>query len=460
MNLKKRLIAIISAALMLMTSCSVNSGEPVITAQDAGGSAGLIYSGENSPEPEQTDEVKLPHKPKPEPEQNTFVPSGKECFTEFEPGNYLADAKFDTDEYLPGFDTDNTFLHYMEDKCGIFETEDAWYFCREVIGKPMMGGGSIITKYDKKTGVSAPLCSIPDCDHRSKGCCAFLDNVTETCELTVYDGKLFIATPGKNGGRDSGRLFSISLDGLERNTVRVLPKWDTNDSYFSPLSRMIAVHRGYVYMLEYCTTTDFSSNSFWYVRLSAFPLKSGDAFTIFYMKSPSVATFNCSMALCGNDVYFLVDGHPRINYYGIYRWDSKTREGEVIIESDEKIEGCGENFAVVPNEAIYFLLERGEEDGGRYDIMKYSFSDKSVSALTIGINGGEAIFFRPDCMAEVNYVNRATIYGYDGEVKANIEFEDVGQPFGFDGEKIYFFDENESTYDIVSLGKETVRIDG
>lgn len=258
-----------------------------------------------------------------------------------------------------------------------------------------------------------------------------------------------------------GRVFSISLDGSERKEVRTLPNEEAK-GFFPNSNRIMTIHRGYVYMLERGYAADNAGYiGVWYIKLSALPLNGGDDFTIFYLGSPYITSFNCSMEFCGNDVYFLVDGHPRLNYYGIYRWNSKTRESEVIIESYEKNEGCGKNFAVIPEDAIYFLTERSEEDGGGSDIMKYSFSDKSISVLPISVEGGASVLFCSDSIAKVsNYKNSATIYGYDGEVKANIEFEDVGRPFAFDGEKIYFFREDELSYDIVSLGNETVRIDG
>ena len=96
-------------------------------------------------------------------------------FTVFPEGNYLANPKFDTDEFLPDYDADPSFIHAFSTIGNhvLCRTESTAFACTGSLSK-----GTI--KYlDKATGICLPLCGKPECLHDNDTCNAYVPGMID-----------------------------------------------------------------------------------------------------------------------------------------------------------------------------------------------------------------------------------------------------------------------------------------
>ncbi len=301
----------------------------------------------------------------PDPAEETYG------FTVFPEGNYLADPKFDTDEFLPDYDMDINFVqHGSTQKEGLCVTEDTIYFYWD--------GHLLFT--DKGTGITLPLCGKPECTHTDRSCNAYIGG--EVAGLRVYDGKLYWIEDGQN-------VMRMGLDGTAHESVTSLdPSLRTQISGDATW----VIHRGYLYVAggNAVVTAGQTGCSF---IVYAQPLDGGEGFTILDGTGPGGGTQYCGLKPAGNELYIMTysftykDPEKRegiIKYVNYYKWDSKTRRVERLYTQDENspvnlntYEYC---FPLpVPGDGLYFCcIEHAEDDSVVCRIYKCSFETGAV----------------------------------------------------------------------------------
>ena len=265
--------------------------------------------------------------------------------------NYLADKKFDTDEYLEGYDA-GVMCYDSYRAC---ETTDAYY----------MVSGSHLMFYDKASGISGPLCAKPECMHDTPDCNAYIGSALSMC---YYDGRIYWVSIGEG---DDDCLYSCATDGSDRKeiaVVRELPP--THQKYYS--NRTMFCHRGYCYV-AFNTSTVENGATVNHNYLYAISLKTGERYEVLddlsgpYISGP---TLDFGMYAIGNDIYILsddgsVDDVVDITPIILRVFHSKTRELETICEftpqTDDLI-SMG-NLKVTPERDIYFCTWHKDDDG-------------------------------------------------------------------------------------------------
>ena len=145
--------------------------------------------------------------------------------------SFLADPLFDTDEYLPDYDTDCGYRNVYATE-GYCETETTIYGV----------WGDQICFWDKQTGISGPLCGKPECDHLPSNvdCNAYWSGGSP--RLSVYDGKLYFVG-GDVNEPGSDYIWRMNTDGTERQRLRRVG--DRPDGSYG--NNLVMFHRGYVY---------------------------------------------------------------------------------------------------------------------------------------------------------------------------------------------------------------------
>ena len=93
---------------------------------------------------------------------------------------------------------------------------------------------------DKKSKKAVPLCGKPNCKHKDNSCNA---HFTHPENIQVYAGNLYVVAGGSEELTCS--LYRISLDGSQREELKVLFRYDSGDS---GCSLDFTIHRGYGYM--------------------------------------------------------------------------------------------------------------------------------------------------------------------------------------------------------------------
>lgn len=315
----------------------------------------------------------------PAPDESADPAEENYGFTVFPEGNYLADPKFDTDEFLPDYDADLSFVQYFS--TGDFgpggtyrspvlcATDDTVYF--------FDGGSDLIMFWDKATGISSPLCGRPECLHSGSSCNAY---VQAPNGLRVYEGKLYWV-----GGR-------MDLDGTNRESG----PWTINtEGMHSNLTTVI--HRGYVYTAgsnQNVVTGGVAASS---VTVNAAAMDGGESFTLLSRVVDGLGGY-CTVSPVGNDLYIMVyyfnyldSENPEDGAYNtveLYRWDSETRRAELLYKCAESETGLKlerEYFQPVPGDGIYLMGCRFPEAqwSGLYHsyICRYSFDTGELEEL-------------------------------------------------------------------------------
>ena len=353
------LLLTLALALALLTSCELMAPAP--TQRPSIGLPG---------EPAGTDE--------PTPTEAADPTVDQYGFTIFPEGNYLADPKFDTDEFLPDYDADLSFLQPLTSIGEVLcRTDDTIY---------INSSGSLIMYMDKATGISGPLCGKPECLHNDNSCNAYLSY--GAFGLRVYDGKLYWLN---QGGGLSSTIMQANLDGTGRETVATFQR-----SEYSSLANPFAViHRGYVYY-AYTIVEIVDKAATYRSVVQAIPVSGGEMVTVF----ERTGSGHVGIIPVGNELYIEIATENRS--LAFYKWDSESRKGEHIADIDGPESraddsgistgkdgiitgGSGTgvtftwNFWPVPGDGIYFV--GFEAFSNTYSVWKYSFKSKEAEVL-------------------------------------------------------------------------------
>ncbi len=317
-----------------------------------------------------------------DPEDAEFDENG---FKIFPVDNYIKDPKFDTDEYLPDYDAPLTFAQlgntFSQTVC---ETEDGWYsdISRDNEDSPW---DSLIVYTDKKTGISLPLCGKPDCMHgKDPDCNAYVGGSNR---LQIYDGKLYSIS--------GSTVYRMELDGTKREKVGNLDYsiWATSSS-----DPFMQIHRGYIYFFS--TKEEVKNGETVHsVALTAQELGGTETFRIFEYESGLGSRIN--VRFVGNYLYIMVYylgfhigayDDDWATYANLYRWNIKTRQGEVLWNEPYtgRVVPTKFDFLPVPGDGIYLgmsqygMLEVNGEStpwDSRRGVYKYSFETKRMEEV-------------------------------------------------------------------------------
>ncbi len=366
--------AVSAAALLLLlallfTACGPAAGGGDGTGGETGGASfAATEAGETEADPEDAE----------------FDENG---FKIFPVDNYIKDPKFDTDEYLPDYDAPLTFAQlgnsFSQTVC---ETEDGWYsdISDHNDDSPW---NSLIVYTDKKTGISLPLCGKPDCMHgKDPDCNAYVGG---SDRLQIYDGKLYSIADTK--------VYRMELDGTKREQVG-----NVSGSIMSTLSSdpFMQIHRGYIYSFSAKNEVK-NGKTVQSVALIAQELGGNETFYVFKKEFQISFDLRINVRCLGNYLYIMVY-HSDIQtgaydddlarYADLYRWNIKTRQGEVLWNEPYmgRVVPTRFDFLPVPGDGIYLgmsqygMLEVNGESkpwDSRRGVYKYSFETKRMEEV-------------------------------------------------------------------------------
>ncbi len=223
--------------------------------------------------------------------------------------DYLADLRFDTDEFLPEYDyvSDSRYLSKLVTiPGGLLYTGDSKMF---------------LNYYDNATGETGVLCSKPECMHNDGSCNGYGDFAF----FTYYDGSLwFMDRDWANQEDKNIYLWRSDLSLVNRQKVVKLGR---------PSYSQVFMHRGYLYMAKIESTLTDEAEPVMKYNIKAFSLD-GKNEEISIHNDPShiagrlLLNFRC----VGNYVYYSFEGKEKLE---IYRFDSKTRTGGLFASIDK-----------------------------------------------------------------------------------------------------------------------------
>ena len=331
--------------------------------------------------------------------------------------NYLADKKFDTDEYLEGYDA-GVLCYDSWTGC---ETQDAYY----MFG--YQNNYSSLMFYDKASGISGPLCAKPECMHGTPDCSAYLYHFLCFC---YYDGRIYWV--GGNGSGDD-YLYSCAADGSDRKEIALVREMPaTHQMNFSQW--ILFCHRGYCYV-AFNTSIVENGVNVGHNYLYAISLKTGEKYEVLddlsgpYISGP---TLDFGMYAIGNDIYILsddgsVDDVVDITPIILRVFHSKTRELETIckiVPPTDNLILMG-NLKVTPERDIYICTWHKDDEGNRI---------VSVEKVIPEENRSEVVF-TPDCSDTSvefteDYIFKVPIIEDDGSVTLEAWDYD-GNPISF-----------------------------
>ena len=442
------LILVLSLTLPLLCACA-NTGDGGNDTSDGGEPAfTLPLPSLNDPD---------------EPETETETPTLPEY-------GYLADAKFDTDEFLPEYDMDMSFIQHSSVFYPMCATDEkAFAYLYE--------SGLIVT-IDKATGDSAPLCTKSDCVHNGIECDAY---VGDSCYgLRVYEGRLsWVAGIWEYG--TPLQFVSCDLDGTDRRSEILDNGSYDYCAFFQNFSydMSVFIHRGYIYFAGMYTMA-FAGMPEYPNRYTVATMPIGGTPVIIFQET----TLEDSAPLCyvkpvGNDLYIMVFreferglidmynkssvpysrdswGSEKLQFF---RWSAKTREIEMLYESTfdtPMLSVDSKSFLPVPEDGIYFQkIREYQREDGTYDstatLCKYSFETGEAEDIAALCDGDFDSFFRvsftDDYIVAQSYGN---MYAFDYEGNLALKHELLSEyesPLlevaGADGEYIYYYCETD-----------------
>ena len=364
------------------------------------------------------------------------IPSGESpsnledlfSFPAFPEGNYLADPKFDTEEYLPDYDADLAFLQNETSAyTSVCETSDTIYFLPDTSQK--YREPAFLQYYDIASGKTMVLCNKPECTHTDISCNACLSSDYSVFGLRIYDNKLYWIGTGSYGLS----LMRMNLDGTEHETVTVLDYKVANKAIYNVEFTTWVIHRGYIYIAgaaHDCTSRLEPYECFVY----AIPFDGGEATLV----ASCVQT--CSSAICfiapqGNDLYIsfnfatsskgelgtAADGAVEtchcINAF--YRWNSKTRKAECLYAEDCDLKDSLAYFSLfrpypVSGDGLYYFLWRVTVEEDVFRFMKLSFQSGEIDEIGIYPGDGDPYLANNYIFSRANNDDFQTnIYTYD-----------------------------------------------
>ena len=400
------LLIVLVFTLSLLTSCELFVPGP---SERLTGSLPSLPAGTKDPAPTQTAD-----------------PTADEYgFTIFPEGNYLADPKFDTDEFLPDYDADPSFIQILStSSAALCSTEDTIYTCVED------ASGAYIMYTDKTTGITLPLCGKPECLHNGNTCNAYVANNADG--LSVYGGMLYWLE-----GRS--RIMRMNLDGTDRQIVVSSAGGAYGSSTINPT---FVFHRGYAYFarVQNIVKDGKAINA---AVVNAQPIDGGEYFTILDRPVYSLG-LECLIKPVGNDLYIMLysfDYEDEENLDGVfdhielYRWDSMTRQAEFITSITTSPDGLrvyNRSFHPVPEDGIYlqgrYWIKTEDGISEKNGVVKYCFSSGGLEEVLWPVGEWNRSFSYPYYVKDYiivmsavevspgNYERTPYMYDYDGNL--------------------------------------------
>lgn len=314
------------------------------------------------------------------------------AFTAFPEGNYLADPKFDTDEFLPDYDVDRSLLNSTYS--GICETEDTIFFFPYNSTFTGRSDAKVCILYftDLASGVTLPLCSKPECSHTDDTCNAYLADSGQVYGLRIYDGKLYWLTV-EISSNVYVHLNRMNLDGSAHEVVTTLDS-ETSKKLTRLHFTTWLIHRGYIYIggYEYSATELIEPYQFY---VYAAPMDGGESFSIMsYVRDSSGAVLHITPV--GNDLYISLNAYRRDGETedycmgAFYRWNSKTRKGEYLFGQEGVLEDCLAYFGAecpypVAGDGLYFCrsIYNGDTESFHSAVRKISFQTGKLEEISV-----------------------------------------------------------------------------
>ena len=350
-------------------------------------------------------------------------------FTIFPEGNYLADKKFDTDEFLPDYDADPSFIQFLTTghNKALCQTNDTVYAC---IGG--LANGGLIMYMDKATGISAPLCGKPECLHSNSSCNAYVS--WSAHGLRVYAGKLYWID-------NRSSIMRMNLDGTDRETVV------STAGVYDHISNdpTVVIHRGYVYAAGSQHAVVVDGKRMGSVTINAHPLNSGEGFTILDKLVEGYGA-ECLIKPVGNDLYIMLytfdyengeNLEEKFETVEFYRWDSRTRQVEFISSLQTSSDGLHLekwSFHPVPGDGIYlegyYLVETEDGSYQKDCVCKYSFETGILEEIMCLDDDGDQWFFWP-------VYTKDYIFADSNFAKSNSDFELMIYVYDYNYELVY-----------------------
>ena len=375
---------------------------------------------------------------------------------------YLADEKFDTDEFLPEYDIPLTYvgeytfrqLYSYEDTIYTYTATDTY--------------DGFITVTDKETYESEPLCTVSGCAHAGEGCEAYIYGAVYG--LRVYDSMLYWVQ-GIYDPSSAISLVRCNLDGTGREVVWSYDMYNNEYGFnflqfFNSMagSFHVLIHRGYIY---------FAGLDFFGINAACMPLEGGKPTVLAGGAElgggvEGLDSVSCRICVSGNDIYVMTNHMENACSDGIYlyydhvkfyRIDTKNRTLTELGGATGEMLGLtmtsfDENaFCVVPDDGIYFF-ERYEyyvnDSVDKYDstatLCKLSFDTGEVERVAKLCDGDFDSFFHVgfgDGVAEAHSLGNMYIFDLSGTLISKREFlMEYDYPcvdvIGADADNIYF----------------------
>ncbi len=320
--------------------------------------------------------------------------------------DYLADARFDTDEYLPGFDLDPN-LSVSDLAHNIASDEDYIYVCIKYSDENDGGkdGPSRILRADKKTGEVLPLCASADCAHDGEDCGSYVcGNEDSVFAFRIYDGALYWFQQGRKL-----KLVRENADGSGREIV-----FENDCSVADGIAiSELFIHRGVAYaagVREVRTEIDGDWVDVTTGVITAFPLDGGEPYTVLSAGPMWDLFYGFLVEPMGNDLYIMMQGSNGKDldldkwgeeYSVLYKWSAKTRRAELLFaESYNTFGKSPETHGIYPvrGDGVYFQnlteYKRGDSTwASRAGLLKYSFETKKVESVTDALSYAGSDFF-------------------------------------------------------------------
>ncbi len=233
--------------------------------------------------------------------------------------DYLSDPKFDTEEALPQYDCDKSWVHRLGGNTAC-ATEDTLYSIGTI------GNYDYIFFCDLTTGISGPLCGKPECTHNDGRCNAYTRGAAYG--LSIYDGQLFWMDYDENW---DPAIFCMSLDGLNR--VKVC-KLDRSRKEKIHGDRTLVFHRGYAIYGGRATVVADGSPQYG-LLVYAVSLATGEETVILEQMfedgiAPTVDTVPWRDKLYLVTHQWMEDGQEDKVNFCIFEWKLKTHETSLL----------------------------------------------------------------------------------------------------------------------------------
>ena len=324
----------------------------------------------------------------------------------------VLDKKFRTDEYLPGFDTQD---QYAESWYNIARAEDVYYVIMN----------NYLFYYDEATGMSGHLCGKAECMHNNESCNAYLGLVTG---IQVYDGHIYWL-------ENWGVLYRADLNGENREMVQAVKMAAGN---------RFAIQRGYLYTYIEASSARGGKN---YYDISIYRYKLGDkedkGVEIFTGAYAGMLHFQCRFYR--NSIFIFLDHSEVVGEYNfhreILRYDAVTGEIEEFAVEDSTYQTY---HLYIDDTGIHMLELMVDEDGTRnlrrtvYNLTtgkKDSFEEIQESSdgyICAGILDGYYVIVRGSIKLE-NTLSTYCVYDWEGNLVREGEFEGLWtQYYGVD----------------------------